>query len=67
MEQNIDIVLLSLVENRPVLWDITLEKNKNKQANFTALEEICSLLENKEFENLSDKDKNKFGNKIMIK
>jgi len=62
---NIDIdidieMLISLVENRPVLWDKTSESYKIKQLNFTAWMDICS------FDTLSDKEKNEFGKFTLI-
>lgn len=58
---NIDMdVLISMVENRPALWDKTLESYKNKQTTFAAWKEICMALKD-DFESLSDKEKNDFG------
>jgi len=37
-------MLISLVENKPVLWDKTSESYKNKQLNFTAWKEICKTI-----------------------
>jgi len=45
MNHDIDIeMLISLVENKPVLWDKTLESYKNKQLNFTTWKEICKTI-----------------------
>lgn len=61
MENHIDMeMLISLIENRPQLWDKTLESYKNKQMHFTAWKEICTITHGN-FDALSDKEKNKFG------
>lgn len=54
-------LLISLVENRPVLWDKTQECYKNRQSSFAAWREICLAL-NEGFETMSEKEKNDFGN-----
>lgn len=61
MEFTVDMdLLISLVQNRPMLWDKTIENYKNKQANFAAWKEIFVML-NEDFERLSDQEKNEFG------
>ncbi|XP_053618010.1 uncharacterized protein LOC128679650 [Plodia interpunctella] len=64
---NIDMeLLISLVENRPVLWDKTQECYKNRQSSFAAWREICLAL-NEGFETMSEKEKNDFGKDIIKK
>ncbi|XP_038207071.1 uncharacterized protein LOC119828854 [Zerene cesonia] len=58
--------LISLVENRPVLWDKTQECYKNRQSSFAAWREICFAL-NERFETLPEKEKNDFGKDIIKK
>lgn len=53
-------LLISLVENRPVLWDKTQECYQNRQSSFAAWREIC-LAVNEGFETMSEKEKNDFG------
>lgn len=67
---NIDIdidieMLISLVENRPVLWDKTSESYKIKQLNFTAWMDICKMI-HPSFDTLSYKEKNEFGKFTLI-
>ncbi|CAK1553423.1 unnamed protein product [Leptosia nina] len=61
----IDIeLLIRLVEKKPVLWDKTQVYYKNRQPCFTAWREICLEL-NKNFETLSEREKNNFGRDII--
>ena len=61
MAENIDgEFLISLVEARPVLWDKTLDINKDRNATRNAWRQI--LLEIKpDFNELEDTEKNAFG------
>ncbi|CAG4957313.1 unnamed protein product [Colias eurytheme] len=64
---NIDMdLLISLVENRPVLWDKTQVCYKNRLSSFAAWREIFLAL-NEGFETLSQKEKNIFGKEIIKK
>jgi hypothetical protein len=57
-ESEVDVeFLISLVEERPVLWDKTLEY-KYKNLTLAALTEICTKLK-EEFESLDEKGRNK--------
>lgn len=59
--KNIDIDnLISLVRERPVLWDKSLEEFKYKNISNAAWKDICIILYS-EFDALSDKDKDMFG------
>ena len=61
MESELDVdLLISLVEMKPVLWDKTLEDYKSRNLTTNAWRDVCCGL-NKEFENLSDQEKNEFG------
>lgn len=51
---------ISLVEERDVLWDKTLESYKDKRKTLQAWREICIII-NDDFESLSDVEKNKYG------
>ncbi|GBP51860.1 hypothetical protein EVAR_88565_1 [Eumeta japonica] len=59
-------LLISLVENRPVLWDKIQECYKNRQSSFAAWREICLAL-NEGFETMSEKEKNDFGKDVIKK
>ncbi|XP_066958101.1 uncharacterized protein [Macrobrachium rosenbergii] len=57
---DIDVeLLISLVQERPVLWDKSLEAYKSKTETTAAWREICNHL-NPDFESMSDNAKNKF-------
>ncbi|KAG6447523.1 uncharacterized protein LOC115441811 [Manduca sexta] len=63
----IDIeLLISLIESRPALWDITDECYKNKQSHFAAWMKICTAL-NDDFQALPDKEKNDFRKEVVKK
>ena len=51
-------LLISLVEERPVLWDKSLEAYKSKTETTAAWREVCNHL-NPGFESMSDDAKNK--------
>ena len=58
---DVDVELvISLVEERPVLWDKSLETYKSKTETTAALREVCNHL-NPGFESMSDDAKNKYG------
>lgn len=52
--------LITLVEQRPVLWDQTSEEYKNKNAKTTAWKEVCENLFPC-FKELSNQEKTKYG------
>jgi hypothetical protein len=52
--------LISLVEERPVLWDETLDTYKDRNLTKPGWKEVCLELKN-DFEDLSKKDKNEIG------
>lgn len=54
-------LLISLVENRPVLWDKTQECYKNRQSSFAVSRLPFCLALNEGFETMSEKEKNDFG------
>lgn len=53
-------ILISLVEERPTIWDKTLECYKNKNLKNAAWREICSSLRN-DFQELDQKQRQDFG------
>lgn len=53
-------ILISLVENRRVLWDKTLDSFKDRILTRNAWREVCEALK-ADFEELEDKEKNAFG------
>jgi len=52
--------LISLTEERPVIWDKTLDLYKDKNLKESAWEEICVIL-NTDFEELEQKQRQNFG------
>ena len=54
-------LLISLVEERPVLWDKSLEAFKSKTETTAAWREVCNHRLNPGFESMSDDAKNKYG------
>ncbi|CAH1979196.1 unnamed protein product [Acanthoscelides obtectus] len=59
-------VLITLVQERPVIWDKTIEGYKNKRLKFDCWKEIFVQL-NPAFEDLSGEEKNTFGQHVMKK
>lgn len=53
-------ILISLVENRRVLWDKTLDSFKDRILTRNVWREVCEALK-ADFEELEDKEKNAFG------
>lgn len=53
-------LLISFVEQRPVLWDKTLDIYKDRDATRNAWKEVCMEIRG-DFETLNDKEKNAFG------
>lgn len=53
-------LLISLIEERPVLWDKTLDVFKDRDATRNAWREVCHELRS-EFPDLDDKEKNLYG------
>lgn len=49
-------LLITLVQERPVVWDKSLEEYKYKNLTLKAWEEICGILNN-DFENLDETNK----------
>lgn len=56
--------LITLVQERPVLWDKSLDSYKDRNATKNAWREILIEL-NPEFDALDDKEKNVFGKYIF--
>lgn len=52
--------LISLVQERPVLWDKTEDIYKDRNATKNAWKEVCVQLKH-DFEELKDREKNTFG------
>lgn len=59
MDIEIDL-LITLVQERPVLWDKSLEEYKYKNLTLKAWEEVCTIL-NKDFENSDERNKKEYG------
>jgi hypothetical protein len=57
--------LISLVEERPVLWDKTSEEYKDKNLTLAAWTEICAKLK-EGFESLDEKGRNEIGKFALI-
>lgn len=61
MEANIDTEqLISLVQERPALWDKSREDYKSRARTTECWREVCVKL-NPAFESLSEAEKNKYG------
>lgn len=57
--------LISLVQNRPVLWDKTLEIYKDKNLRTAGWREICIIL-NEDFEEMEEKNRQDYGKFIIF-
>lgn len=57
--------LISLVRERPVLWDKSLEQFKYKNISNAAWKDICLILYS-DFDTLSDKEKDIFGKIYLL-
>ena len=62
--ENVDVdieieLLISLVEERPVLWNKNIDGYKNRNFTVAAWNDVCSVL-HEGFNSLSDKEKNDF-------
>ncbi|XP_047489225.1 uncharacterized protein LOC125039400 [Penaeus chinensis] len=65
--QELDVeLLISLVKDRPVLWDKSLDEYKSRAETTAAWREVCNIL-NEDFEYLSDEAKIKYGKLISTK
>ncbi|XP_076065599.1 uncharacterized protein LOC143039437 [Oratosquilla oratoria] len=65
MEAHIDTEqLISLVQERPALWDKSLEDYKSRTHTTECWREVCIKL-NPDFESLSEADKSKYGKLII--
>lgn len=58
MAINVEL-MISLIEQKPVVWDKTLTSYKDKFAKEEAWKEICCLL-NDEFEEMEKKDQEEY-------
>ncbi|KAH9629104.1 hypothetical protein HF086_008553 [Spodoptera exigua] len=58
--------LISLVQNRPVLWDKTLEIYKDKNLRTAGWREICIIL-NEDFEEMEEKNRQDYAKSIVKK
>ncbi|XP_063373768.1 uncharacterized protein LOC134661570 [Cydia amplana] len=67
MADNIDNdLLISLVEERPVLWDKTIEEYKDKDKKNSAWKEVCRSIF-PTFDEQTNKEKTKIGNEVLKK
>ncbi|CAH2017500.1 unnamed protein product [Acanthoscelides obtectus] len=67
--QRIDTVCVAgvtLVEDRPVLWDTTLDKYKDNTASIAGWREICVILM-EDFEAMEQRQRQEFGKLVMKK
>lgn len=53
-------LLITLVEQRPVLWDKTSEEYKNRNKTLEGWKEICRILKDG-YNELSEKEQNEIG------
>lgn len=66
MTDNIDTeVLISLVEERPVIWDKTLEIYKDRNLKTSAWREICAILK-ADFKEMEEKERQEFGMYVLL-
>lgn len=66
MEKNINPEeLITLVQERGVLWDKTLNEYKDKQLKMSAWREVCCLLI-PDFDNLDEKERQTCGKYLSI-
>ncbi|CAH2006365.1 unnamed protein product [Acanthoscelides obtectus] len=67
LEVNIDSeVLITLVQERPVLWDKTVDEYKDKRLTLESWKEVCRQMK-EDFDSLPDKDRNDIGKMVMKK
>lgn len=61
MTATIDVeLLISLIENRPVIWDKTLETYKDKNMRSAAWREVCNALK-EDFEGMEEYKRQDYG------
>lgn len=66
MSENIDCdLLISLVEERPVLWDKTIDDFKNKNLKTEGWKDVCRNIFH-DFDDKNDKEKTRLGKLIFI-
>ncbi|CAL1297322.1 unnamed protein product, partial [Larinioides sclopetarius] len=56
--------LISLIQERPVLWDKTLEIYRDRTATENAWREVCREIRD-DFERLEEKERKNFGKEVM--
>lgn len=65
-EHDMDVeLLITLIEERPILWDKSLETYKSKIEITNAWMEVCYHL-NPSFKTLNDGEKNKYGKRVIL-
>ncbi|KAJ8884085.1 hypothetical protein PR048_015942 [Dryococelus australis] len=57
-------ILITLVQERPILWDKTTEEYKDRRLTLEIWTEVCSLLK-EDFETLPDAERNEIGNQVV--
>lgn len=57
-------ILISLIQERPVLWDKTLDIFKDRDATRNAWREVCLGIRS-DFDVLEEKERNDFGKYIL--
>lgn len=58
-------VLITLVEQRPVLWDKTIDDYKNRNKTLEGWKQICRILKD-DFDEKSEKEQNDIGKHYFI-
>lgn len=57
-------LLISLIENRPIIWDRTLETYKDKNMRAAAWREVCNILK-EDFERMEEKERQNYGKSLL--
>lgn len=58
-------LLITLVEQRPVLWDKTAEDYKNRNKTLEGWKQVCRILKDN-YDELSEKEQNEIGKDFFI-
>lgn len=65
-QTNIDLeILITLIENRPILWDKTLENYKENNLRTAAWREVCIVLR-EDFKELEEKERQSYGKFLYL-
>lgn len=58
-------LLITLVQQRPVLWDKTIDEYKDRNKTLEGWKEICRILKD-DFDEISEKEQNDIGKNYLI-